>query len=127
MLFSLSCVLYFVTAWTAACQDSLSFAISKSLLKLMAIELVIPSNHLIFCCPLLLLPSNFPGIRVFSKKLGGQNIGASASASVLPMNIQGGFPLGLPGMIRLASKGLSRIFSNTTVQKHQFFGTQLSV
>ena len=60
-------------------------------------------------------------------KSGGQSIGASASASVLPMNIQDWFPLGLTGLISLQSKGLSRIFSNTTVQKHQFFGTQLSL
>ena len=58
---------------------------------------------------------------------GGQSIGASASASVLPMNIQDWFPLGLTGWISLQSKGLSRVFSNTTVQKHQFFSTQLSL
>ena len=58
---------------------------------------------------------------------GGQSIGVSASASVLPMNIQDWFPLGLTGLISLQSKGLSRVFSNTTVQKHQFFGTQLSL
>ena len=122
----LSCVRPFATLWTAAHQPSLSFTIPQSLLKLMSIELVMPPNRLIFCCPLLLLPSNFPGIRVFSKKLGGQNIGASASASVLPMNTQDRFPLGWSGWISLQSKGLSRVFSNTTVQKHQFFSTQLS-
>ena len=58
---------------------------------------------------------------------GGQSNGASASASVLPMNVQGGFALGLTGLISLQSKGLSRVFSNTTVQKHQFLGTQLSL
>ena len=58
---------------------------------------------------------------------GGQNIGASASASVLPVNIQGWFPLGLTDLISLQSKGFSRVFSNTTVQKHQFFSTQLSL
>ena len=58
---------------------------------------------------------------------GGQSIGVSASASVLPMNIRGWFPLGLTGLISLQAKGLSRVFSNTTVQKHQFFSTQLSL
>ena len=81
-----------------------------------------PSNHLILCCPLLLLPSIFPSIRVFSMSQlftsGGQYIGASASASVLPMNIQGWFPLGLTGLISLLSKGLSRVFSKTTNWKH---------
>ena len=89
-----------------------------------------PSNHLNFCCPLLLPPSIFPSIRVFSKSQffasGGQSIGVSALISVLPMNIQDWFPLELTGLI-LQSKGLSRVFSNTTVQKHQFFGTQLSL
>ena len=65
------------------------------------------------------------GVQVFPS--GGRSIGASASASVLPMNIQGWFPLGLTGLISLPPKGLSRIFSSTTVQKHQFFGTQLSL
>ena len=100
-----------------------------SLFKFMSTESVMPSNHLIFC-PLLLLPSIFPSIRVYSKSrifaLGGQSIGASASALVLPVNIQEWFPLGLTALISLQSKGLSRVFSNTTVQKHQFFHTQLS-
>ena len=115
------------TPWAAACQASLFFTICWSLLKLMSIELVMPSNHLILYCPLLLLPSIFPSIRVFSMSqlftLGGQNTGASASASVLPMNIQSWFPLGLTGLISLQSKGLSRVFSST-IQKHQFFITQ---
>ena len=126
----LSHVQLFVTPWTAACQASLSFTISWSLLKLMSIESVMPSNHLTFCCPLLLLPSVFPSIRVFFNESallsGGQSIGASGSASVLPMNIQDWFPLGWTDLISLQSKGLSRIFSNTTVQKHQFFSTQPS-
>ena len=79
-------------------------------------------DHLILFCPLLLLPLIFLSIRVFSDESvlpsGGQSIGASASASVLPMNIQDWFPLGLTGLISLQSKGLSRVFSNTTVQKH---------
>ena len=98
--------------------------------KAMSIESVMPFNHLIFCRPLLLLPSIFPSIRVFSNKfftLGGQSIGVSASASVLPTNIQDWFPLGLTGWIVLQTKGLLRVFSNTTIQKHQFFGTQLSL
>ena len=110
---SLSCVQLFVTPWTAACQASLSITSSQSLLKLMSIELVMPSNHFILCCPLLLLPSIFPRIRVFSRLFasGGQSSGASASASVPPMNIQGWFPLGLTGLISLQSKGFSKVFS----------------
>ena len=84
-----------------------------------------PSNHFIFCCPLLLLPSIFPSIRVFQMSQffasGGQSIGISTSASVLPMNIQDWFPLGWTGWISLQTKGLSRISSNTTVQKHNNF------
>ena len=90
-----------------------------SLLKFMSIESVMLSNHLTLCHPLLLLLSIFPSIRVFYNELalwtGGQSIGDSAS--VLPMNIQGWFPLGLTSLISLQSKGLSRVFSNTTVQK----------
>ena len=90
-----------------------------------------PSSHLILCSPLLLLTSIFPTIRVFSSKLalqsGGQSIGALASASAFPVNIQGCFPLGLTGLTSLQSKGLSRVFSNTTVQKHQFFSVQPSL
>ena len=95
-------------------------------------ETVILSNHLILCCPLLLL-SIFPSIRVFSSEsalvAGGQScIGAlaSAAASVLPMNIQGWFPLGLTGLISSVSKGLWRVFSSTIIQKHQFFSAQPS-
>ena len=124
---SLSRVWLFATPWTAACQSSLSITNSHSLPKFMLIESVMPSSHLIFCCPLLLPPSVFPSIRIFilmSQPFasGGQSIGASASA--LPMNIQDWFPLGLTGLISLQSKGLSRAFSNTTVQKYQFFSTQ---
>ena len=88
---SLSHIRLFVTPWTAARQTSPSITIARSLLKLMSIESVMPSNHPILCRPLLLLPSIFPSIRVFSNKSalasGGQSIGASAS-SVLPMNTQ---------------------------------------
>ena len=129
---SLSCVQLFKTLWTAALQASLSFTISQSLLKLMCIELVMPSNHLVLCRPLLLLPSIFLSIRVFSNESvllfrGPKYFGVSASASVLPMNIQGSLLLGLTGWISLQSKGLSRVLSNTTVQKHSFFGTHLSL
>ena len=97
--FSRSVVSDSATPWTAACQASLSITHSRSLLKLMSIGSVMPSNHLILCHPLLLLPSIFPSIRVFSNELAlhirSPNIGASASASVLPMNIQDWFPLGL--------------------------------
>ena len=125
----------FVILWAAACQAPPSFTISWSLLKLMFIESMMPSNHLILCHPLLLLPSIFPSIRIFFYKIykisqffpsGGQSIGASTSASVLSMNIQGWFPLGFFGLIALLSKGLSRVFSSTTVWKHQFFSTQPS-
>ena len=79
----------------------------------------VPPKHCILCHPLLLLPSIFPNIRVFSNEsahpIRWQNIGASASASVLPMNIQGWFPLGLSDLTSLLSKGLSRVFSSTTV------------
>ena len=94
------------------------------------IELVMTSNHLILCRPLLPF-SIFPSISVFSNgsalRIRWPEIGVSASASVLPMTIQDWFPLGLTGWISLQSKGLSRVFSNTTVQKHQFFGAQLSL
>ena len=99
-----------VTPWTTTHQVSLSFTTSQSLLKFMSIETVMPSNHLILCRPLLLLPSIFPNIRVFFSQLftsGGQSIGASASASALPMTIQDWFPLGLTSLISSQSKGLS--------------------
>jgi len=94
----------------------------QSLLKLMSIKSVMPCKHLILWHPLLLLPSIFPIIMVFFSESGGQSIGVPASASVLPMYVQGWFPLGL---ISLQSKGLSRIFSSSTVRKHQFFSAQL--
>ena len=120
---SLNCVQLFLPHGTAAHQTSLSFTISRSLLKLMSIESLLPSNHLILCYPLLLRTSVFPSIRVFAVSWlfasSGQSIGVSALASVLPMNIQGWFLLGLTGLISLQSKGLSGVFSKTTVQKHQ--------
>ena len=102
-------------------QASLSTTNSQSLLKLMSIKLVMSSNHLILCFPLFLLPSvfpisgSFPMCQFFAS--GGQSIGVSAS--VIPMNIQGWLPLGLTGWISLKSKRLTRVFSNSTVQKHQ--------
>ena len=105
-------------------MPGLSITNSWSLLKLMSIELVMPTNYLILCHPLLLLPSIFPSIRVFSKQsVLRTRCWVSALASVLPMNIQDWSPLGWTGLI-LQSKGISRVFSNTTVQKHQFFGTR---
>ena len=130
--------------WTAACQASLSITNSQKLLRFMSIESVMPSSH-----PITIQPSNdhptisstvipfsfhlqsFPASGSFQMSQlftsGGQSIGVSASASVLPINIQDWSPLGWTGWISLQSKGLSRVFSNTTVQKHQFFGTQLSL
>ena len=116
--------------WTAACQASLSITNSWSLSKFMAIGLVIPSNHLIFCHPLLLLPSIFPSIRVFSNESGlcirwPKNW--SCSFSISPSNeYSGQISLGWMGWISLKFKGLSRVFSNTTVQKQQFFSVQPS-
>ena len=115
----LSHVQLFAIPWTAAHQASLSFTISESLLKLMSIESVMPSNHLILCHHLLLLPSIFPSTRVFPMTWlfmwGGQRIGDSASASVLLMSFQGWLPLGLTGLISLLSKGFSRVFSRITI------------
>ena len=116
---ALSHVRIFATPWTVACQASLSITSSWSSLKLISIESVIPSNHLILFCTLLLLSSIFPSIKVFSNELTlhirWQSIGASASASVLPMNIQCWFLLRLTGLISLQSKGLSTVFSSTTI------------
>ena len=118
----LSRVQLFVTTWTAAHQASLSITSSQSLLKLMSIKLVMPYNHLILCRPLLLLPSIFPSIRVFSSESVLHFRWPkywSFSFSISPSNIQDWFPLGWTGLIALQSKGLSRVFSSTTVQKHQ--------
>ena len=108
----LSHVRLFATPWTAAHQASLSITISWSPPKPMSIESVMPSNHLILCCPLLLLPAIFPSIRAFSNKsafhIRWPSIGVSASASVLSMSIQGWFPLGLTGLVSLQSKELPK-------------------
>ena len=110
---------------------SSSSTITWSLLRFISIESMILSNHLILCHPLLLLPSIFTIIRVFSNEsalhIRWQSIGASTSATVLPMDIQGWFPLGSTGLISLLSKGLSRVFSSTTIWKHHFFHTQTSL
>ena len=120
----------FATPWTAVRQASLSFIISQSLLKLMSIESVMLSKLLILYVPLLLLSifpamESFPVSQLFAS--GGQSTGISASAPALPMNIQDWFPLGLTSWISLLSKGLSRVFSNTTVWNHQFFRAQPSL
>ena len=126
---SLSHIQLFVTPWTAACKACCTTK-SWSLLKLMSSLSEMPSNHLNLSHPLLLLPQTFPASGSFPVSwlfaLDGQSIGASSLASVLPMNIEGRFPLGLTGLI-LLSKGLSRVSSSTTVRKHQFFSTQLSL
>ena len=127
-----SCVWYFATQWTAAHEASLSITTSRSFLKFMSIESVMPSNYLILSspcppsCPQSVPASDsFPMSWFFTS--GGQSIGVSASASVLPMNIQDSFPLGWSGLISLQSKGVSRVFPNTTVQKYEFFSTPPSL
>ena len=124
----LSHVQLFSNPSTAACQASKSITISWILLKLMSSESVMPHSHLILCRPLLLLPPVFPSIRVYSNELAlcirWPKFEVSVSTSVLPMNIQDLFPLRLTGWISLQSKRLSRVFSSTTVRRHQFFSTQ---
>ena len=130
----LSHVWFFVTPWTTAHQASLSITNSQSLL--MSTDScplsqwsypTISSSVVPFSSCLQSFPASasFPMSQLFTS--GGQSIGASASASVLPMNIQDRFPLGWTGLITLLSNRLSRVFSNTTVEKHQFFGAQLSL
>ena len=127
----LSRVQLFATPWISAHQASLSITNSWSLLKLMSVEPVMPSNHLIFYCPLLFPPAILSASGSFQMSQffpsGSQSIGVSDSTSVLPMNTQDWSPLGWTGWISLQSKGVSRVFSNTTEQKHQFFGTKLSL
>ena len=124
----LSCVLFFVTPWTAASLASQSITNSWSLLKLMSIELVMPSNHLILCHPLLLLPSIFPSIRVFSSESVLHirwpeywNFSFSISFS---NEYSGLISFRIDWLDLLGIQGLSRVFSNTTVLKHQFFSAQ---
>ena len=126
---SLSHVRLFVTPWTAAHQASLSITNSRSLLKLISIKLVMPSNHLILCCPL--LPSVFPSISVFSSEsllcIRWPKYW-SFSFSISPSSEYSGlisFRIDWLGL--LAVQGTLTVFSNTTVQKHQFFGAQLSL
>ena len=120
----------FATPWIAACQASLSVTNSQSSLRLMSIESVM---HPAISSPVVPFSSclhSFPASGSFQMSLlfvsSGQSIGVSASRSVLPMNTQDWSHLGWTGWISLQSKGLSRVFSNTTVQKYQLFGTQLS-
>ena len=128
---SLSRVQLFATPWTAARQASLSITNFQSLLKLASIESVMPSNHLILCHPLLLLPSIFPSIRIFSNEsvlhVRWPKYG-SFSFSISPFSEYSGLISSrMVWLDFLTVQGLSRVFSNTTVQKHQFFGTQLSL
>ena len=121
---SLSHVWLSVTPWTAAHQASLPFTISWSLLKFMSIQLVMPSNHLILCCPLLPLPSIFSSIRVFSNESALSIRWPkywSFSFSISPSNKYSGLTSFRIDVISLLSKGLSRVFPSTTIQKHQFF------
>ena len=129
VVWSISHVWLFVTPWTAAHQASLSITNSWSLLKLMSVESwchptisssVFPFSSCPQCFP---ASGSFPMSWLFAS--GGQSVRALASASVLLMNIQDWFPFGLTGWISLQSKRLSRVFSNTIVKKHQFFGAQL--
>ena len=130
-VWSLSQLWLFATPWTATCQASLSITNSRSLPKLMSIESVMTSSHLILCRPLLLLPSSFPASGSFPVSQfftsDGQCIGLSASVSVFPMNIQDWCPLAWAGWISWLCKGLWRVFSNSTVEEHQFFSAQLSL
>ena len=125
---SLSRVRLFLNPWFAVCQASLSITNSKSLLKFMFIESVMPSNHLILCRPLLLLFSIFPSIRVFSSE---SVLGIrcpeywSFSFNISPSNEYSGLISFRMNWLDLLA--VSRVFSNTIVQKHQFFGTQLSL
>ena len=127
---SLSHVRLFVTPWITARWASLSITNSWSSPKLMSIESVMPSSNFILCRPFSSCPQSLPASGSFPMSQlftwGGQSTGVSASASVLPMNTQDWCPLGWTGWFSLQSKGLSRVFSNTTVQKHQFFNTQPS-
>ena len=127
---SLSRVRLFATPWTAACQASLSITNSRSHPNPCPLSRWCHPTISSSVVPFSSCPQSFPASgslpmsQLFTS--GGQSIGVSASTSVLPMNIQDWSPIGWTGWISLQSKGLSRVFSNTTVQKHQFFSTQLS-
>ena len=130
----LSRVRLFATPWTTARQASLSITNSRSSSKLTSTESVMPCNHLILCHPLLLLPSIFPSIRVFKWVSFSHRVAKVLEFQLqhqyfnqCSMNTQDWSPLGWTRWISLQSKGLPRVFSNTTVQKHQFFGAQLSL
>ena len=127
----LSHVLLFATPWTAALRDSLSITNSWSLFKQMSIKLVMPSNHLILCHSLLLPPSIFPSIRVFSNEsalhIRWPNYCSFSFNISLSNEYSGLISFRMDWLDLLQSKGLSRVFSNTTVQKHQFFSAQLSL
>ena len=127
----LSCVWLFATPWTVAHQASLCITNSQSLLKLVSIESVMPPNYIILCCPLLLPPSIFPSNRVFSNESVLRIRWPkdwSFSFSISPSNeCSGLISFRMDWLDLFLSKGLFRVFSNTTVQKHQFFGAQLSL
>ena len=132
---SFSSIWLFATPWIAARQASLSITNSRSSLRLTSIKSVMSSSCLIHPLSFPSPPAPYPsqdqgffssGKNLFTFAWGSQSIGVSALASVLPTNIQDWSPLGWTGWIALQSKGLSRVFSNTTVQKHQFFNAQLS-
>ena len=117
---------YSATPWTVACQAPRSSTISWSLLRFISLESVMPHNHLNLCCPLLLLSSNFPDIKVFQWVDSSNQVAKYWSFSFsnsLSMNIQGWFPLGVTGLISLLSKGLS----SAMIQKHEFFGAEPSL
>ena len=131
---SLSCVRLFATPWIAACQAPLSITNTQGLLKLMSIESVMPSNHLILCHPLLLLTESFPASgsflmsQFFTRWPKYWSFSFSFSFSISPSNGYSGLiPLGWTGWISVQSKGLLRVFSNTTVQRHQFLSTHFSL
>ena len=128
---SVSRVRLFATPFTAARQASLSITNAQSLLKLMSTKSGMPSNHLILCYPLLLLPSIFPSTKIFSNEsvlcIRWPEYWSFSFSISLPMNVQDWFPLGWTGLISLKSKGLPRVFSNTTVQNHQFVSTKFSL
>ena len=129
---SLSCVRLFATPWIAACQAPLSITNTQGLLKLMSIESVMPSNHLILCHPLLLLTESFPASGSFLMSQfftrWPKYWSFSFSFSISPSNGYSGLILlGWTGWISVQSKGLSRVFSNTTVQRHQFLSTHFSL